>query len=77
MSIQYCVAATLVRGAIEEANYRLLKDPEVLRLIGVTALEEGPDFTRAYPGAQGTEISVRSARRRDAAAAHGRLSSGD
>jgi 2-methylcitrate dehydratase PrpD len=59
MSIQYCVAAALVRGAIEEANYRLLKDPEVLRLIGVTALEEGPDFTRAYPGAQGTEIGVR------------------
>ncbi len=58
MSIQYCVAATLVRGAIEEANYRLLSDPAVLRLIGVTSLEEGPDFTRAYPGAQGTEISV-------------------
>jgi 2-methylcitrate dehydratase PrpD len=56
MSIQYCVAATLVRGAIEEANYRLLKDPEVLRLIGVTTLAEGPDFTRAYPGAQGTEV---------------------
>jgi 2-methylcitrate dehydratase PrpD len=59
MSIQYCVAATLVRGAIEEANYRLLKDPEVLRLAGVTVLEEGSDFTRAYPGAQGTEIGVR------------------
>jgi 2-methylcitrate dehydratase PrpD len=59
MSIQYCVAATLVRGAIEEANYRLLRDPEVLRLIGVTTLEEDPDFTRAYPGAQGTEIRVR------------------
>ncbi len=59
MSIQYCVAATLVRGAIEEANYRLLKDPEVLRLIGVTTLEESPEFTLAYPGAQGTEISVR------------------
>jgi 2-methylcitrate dehydratase PrpD len=58
MSIQYCVAATLVRGAIEEANYRLLQDPEVQRLIGVTTLEEGPEFTRAYPGAQGTEISV-------------------
>ncbi len=58
MSIQYCVAATLIRGAIEEANYRLLNDPEVLRLIGVTTLEEGPDFTRAYPGVQGTEISV-------------------
>jgi 2-methylcitrate dehydratase PrpD len=59
MSIRYCVAATLVRGAIEEANYRLLQDPEVLRLIAATSLEEGPDFTRAYPGAQGTEISVR------------------
>ncbi len=59
MSIQYCVAATLVRGAIEEANYRLLADAEVLRLIGVTTLEEGPDFTRAYPAAQGTEISVK------------------
>lgn len=58
MSIQYCVAATLVRGAIEEANYRLLQDPDVQRLIGVTTLEEGPEFTRAYPGAQGTEISV-------------------
>jgi 2-methylcitrate dehydratase PrpD len=58
MSIQYCVAATLIRGAIEEANYRLLSDPEALRLIGVTTLEEGPDFTRAYPGVQGTEISV-------------------
>jgi 2-methylcitrate dehydratase PrpD len=59
MSIRYCVAATLVRGAIEEANYRLLKDPEVLRLIGIATLEEGPEFTRAYPGKQGTEISVR------------------
>jgi 2-methylcitrate dehydratase PrpD len=58
MSIQYCVAATLVRGAIEEANYRLLQDPEVQRLIGVITLEEGPEFTRAYPGAQGTEIGV-------------------
>ncbi len=55
-SSQYCVAATLVRGAIEEANYRLLKDSEVLRLIGITTLAEGPDFTRAYPGAQGTEV---------------------
>jgi 2-methylcitrate dehydratase PrpD len=59
MSIQYCVAATLVNGAIEEANYRLLKDPEVQRLIGLTTLEEGSEFTCAYPGAQGTEISVR------------------
>jgi 2-methylcitrate dehydratase PrpD len=56
MSIQYCVAATLVRGAIEEANYRLLADPEVKRLIHLTSLEEGPEFTAAYPRLQGTEI---------------------
>jgi 2-methylcitrate dehydratase PrpD len=58
MSIQYCVAATLVRGAIEEANYRLLSDPDVLRLIGLTILVEGPRFTAAYPGRQGTEIEI-------------------
>jgi len=58
MSIQYCVAATLVRGAIEEANYRLLADPEVARLIALTTLEEGPEFTSAYPRLQGTEIVV-------------------
>jgi 2-methylcitrate dehydratase PrpD len=38
MSIQYCVAATLVTGKIEESNYRLLKNAEVLRLIGITTL---------------------------------------
>ena len=59
MSIPYCVAATLIRGAIEEANYRMLKDPEVERLIGVTSLEEGPEFTQAYPGVQGTEVIVK------------------
>ena len=58
MSIQYCVAATLVRGAIEEANYRLLSDPEVMRLIRLTTLEEGPEFTSAYPRLQGSEIIV-------------------
>jgi 2-methylcitrate dehydratase PrpD len=58
MSIQYCVAATLVRGAIEEANYRLLADPEVRRLIGVTTLEEAREFTDAYPRLQGTEIAI-------------------
>ena len=58
MSIQYCVAATLVRREIEEANYRLLTDPEVGRLIGVTTLEEDAGFTAAYPRLQGTEIAV-------------------
>lgn len=59
MSIQYCVAATLLTRRIEEANYRLLRDPRVLRLIGRIELQEGEEFTRAYPGAQGTEIILR------------------
>ncbi len=58
MSIQYCVAATLSRGSIEEANYRLLQDPEVHRLIGLTTLEEDRGFTDAYPAIQGSEVSV-------------------
>jgi 2-methylcitrate dehydratase PrpD len=58
MSIQYCVAATLARGTIEEANYRLLSDPEVRRLIGITTLVEDPRFTEAYPAQQGTEVTV-------------------
>ena len=39
MSIQYCVAATLARGAIEESNYHVLDDPEINRLVSVTKLE--------------------------------------
>ena len=58
MSIQYCVAATLSRGSIEEANYRLLQDPEVHRLIGLTTLEEDQGFTDAYPRIQGAQVSV-------------------
>ena len=58
MSIHFCVAATLARRSIEESNYRLLDDPEIARLIGVTKLEEDPEFTQAYPGAQGSEVIV-------------------
>lgn len=58
MSIQYCVAATLVRGAIEESNYRLLGDPEINRLASVTRVEIDPAFTNAYPAAQGAEAIV-------------------
>jgi 2-methylcitrate dehydratase PrpD len=58
MSIAYCVAAALLRGEIAEANYRLLKDPELLRLVSVTTLTEHADFTRAYPKLQGTEVAV-------------------
>lgn len=59
MSIQYCVAATLARRAIEEANYHLLSDAEVVRLAGSMKLEEDAVFTAAYPRAQGAEVTVR------------------
>ena len=58
MSIQYCVAATIVRRCIEEANYRVLSDPEIVRLAGITELEADSSFTAAYPGAQGAEVIV-------------------
>jgi 2-methylcitrate dehydratase PrpD len=58
MSIQYCVAATLATGRIEEANYHLLNDPEVLRLVAAAKLEADPAFTAAYPSQQGAEVTV-------------------
>jgi 2-methylcitrate dehydratase PrpD len=66
MSIQYCVAATLARGIIAESNYHLLDDPEVVRLARITELETDPAFTTAYPGSQGTEVTVQL---------HGRIAS--
>jgi len=59
MSIQYCVAATLFHGAIAEENYRRLDDPEIARLVAAMTLEVSDDFTAAYPGRQGAEVSVR------------------
>ncbi len=58
MSIPYCVAATLAQGKIDEANYHLLSDPEVARLLAATVLEEDANFTADYPGAQGAEVWV-------------------
>jgi 2-methylcitrate dehydratase PrpD len=58
MSIQYCVAATLATGKIEEANYRLLADPEVARLISIMSLESDAEFTSNYPAAQGAEVTL-------------------
>jgi 2-methylcitrate dehydratase PrpD len=58
MSIQYCVAATLAQGKIAESNYHLLNDPEVMRLVGLTTLEAGDDFTSHYPEKQGSEVTV-------------------
>jgi len=59
MSIHYCVAATLAQGKIAESNYHLLKDPEVLRLVGAMTLQVGDDFTSNYPGKQGAEVTLR------------------
>jgi 2-methylcitrate dehydratase PrpD len=59
MSIQYCVAATLARGAIEESNYHSLDDPEIVRLASITQLEIDPAFTATYPATQGTEVDIR------------------
>ncbi len=58
MSIQFCVAATLARRSIEESNYRLLDDPAIGRLACLIELEEDPELSRAYPGAQGSEVIV-------------------
>lgn len=58
MSILYCVAATLAQAKIDEANYHLLSDPELTRLLAVTTLEDDANFTAAYPGEQGAEVAV-------------------
>ncbi len=53
MSIHYCVAATLAQGKIAESNYRVLDDPEVMRLVRVMTLEAGDEFTQNYPAKPG------------------------
>jgi 2-methylcitrate dehydratase PrpD len=58
MSIPYCVAATLAQAKIDETNYHLLSDPELVRLLAATTLEEDVSFTEAYPGEQGAEVAV-------------------
>jgi 2-methylcitrate dehydratase PrpD len=58
MSIQYCVAATLARGTIEESNYHLLSDREVMRLAGLAQLVADREFTERYPQMQGSEVEI-------------------
>ena len=59
MSIQYNVAAALLRGEISEQNFTLLNDPELHHLIGLIKLEIDDEMTRAYPHQQGGEVEVR------------------
>jgi 2-methylcitrate dehydratase PrpD len=56
MSIHFCVAATLARGVIAEANYRNLNDPEITRLASLTTLELDEELNAAYPQQQGSEV---------------------
>jgi len=58
MSIQYGVAAAIASGELAEANYAMIGDPEVGRLIAAVALEEDPALTAAYPGRQGAAATV-------------------
>lgn len=58
MSIHYCVAATLVKGRIDEGNYRALTDPEIMRLVAATTVEADAGFTAEYPRLQGAEVEV-------------------
>lgn len=58
MSIQYGVAAALVRKSVAEENYRRLDDPSVLRLAALMHLKRDADFTTAFPAAQGAEVEV-------------------
>ena len=59
MSIQYNVAAALIRGSVSEQNFTLLEDPALHRLLGVTTLQVDDAMTQAYPGKQGGDVEIR------------------
>jgi 2-methylcitrate dehydratase PrpD len=58
MSIQFGVAAALVRQSVTEESYSRLDDPAVLRLAAITRLRRDADFTAAFPAAQGAEVEI-------------------
>jgi 2-methylcitrate dehydratase PrpD len=59
MSIQYNVAAALIRGGVSEQNFTLLDDPTLHRLLSVTTLQVDDEMTQAYPGKQGGDVEIR------------------
>ena len=61
MSIQYNVAAALIKGGVSEDNFTLLDDAQLHRLLSVTTLEIDDAMTRDYPSQQGGEVEVREA----------------
>jgi 2-methylcitrate dehydratase PrpD len=58
MSIQYGVAAALVRKTVDEDGYRQLDNPSVLRLARLIRLVRDEAFSAAFPLAQGAEVEV-------------------
>jgi 2-methylcitrate dehydratase PrpD len=58
MSIQYNVAAALIKGHFDEANFVPANQPALLRLAARCSLLIDKSFTRAYPGRQGAEVTV-------------------
>jgi len=58
MSICFGVAAVLARGALEEANYARLDDPEIARLAAATTLAEDAAYTAAFPARQGARVTL-------------------
>ena len=58
MSIQYNVAAALIKGSVSEDNFALLDDPQLHRLISIITMEVDDEMTRAYPGKQGGEVEI-------------------
>jgi 2-methylcitrate dehydratase PrpD len=58
MSIQYNVAAALIKGGVSEDNFTMLDDPTLYRLISVMTMQIDDSMTRAYPAQQGGEVEV-------------------
>jgi 2-methylcitrate dehydratase PrpD len=59
MSIHYAVASALLRGSVDEASYLKLDDPALLALAAKVTVKAGDEFTAAFPGKQGAEVTVR------------------
>jgi 2-methylcitrate dehydratase PrpD len=59
MSIHYAVASALLRGTVDETSYLRLDDPALLALAAKVRVEDGADFTAAFPRKQGAEVTVK------------------
>jgi len=58
MSIQFAVGTALVHGALDEASFRTLDDPRVLRLARLVTFEADAAFAAGFPAHQGAEVIV-------------------